>query len=125
MAKGNKALTTKNVDTPSPPSGNGGGLLGTAPDKFTGERAKVKDFMCQFTRWWKLNDEKAAFAIPYKRVTLCISYMRGNKVEDWADKQQRVMDENVRDGLIRDHKSHWDDFKKAFEDTYTDTAEAL
>jgi hypothetical protein len=35
------------------------------------------------------------------------------------------MDENVKDGLIWDFESHWDDFKKAFKDTYMDTAEAL
>jgi hypothetical protein len=61
---------------------NGGGLFGTPPEVFDGNRAKAKEYMCSFKHWWALNEEKPVFNIPYKRVALCLSYMKGAKVED-------------------------------------------
>ena len=81
--------------------------------------------MRSFMRWWKLNDEKPAFSIPYKRVALCISYMRGPRVEDWADERQEHMDKEVADGLVKEYEGHWVDFRKAFQNTFTDLAEGI
>jgi hypothetical protein len=47
--------------------------------------------MCSFKHWWALNKEKPVFNILYKRVALCLSYMKGAKVEDWAEQQQEYM----------------------------------
>jgi hypothetical protein len=70
---------------------NGGGLFGAPPEAFNGNRAKVKEYMHSFKCWWALNEEKPVFSIPYKRVALCLSYMKGAKVEDWAEQQQEYM----------------------------------
>ena len=64
---------------------NGGGLFSSLPEAFSGDRSKSKEFMHSFIRWWKLNKEKAVFNQPYKCVALFLNYMRGPKVEDWAD----------------------------------------
>ena len=61
---------------------NGGGLFGAPPEAFNGDRAKAKEYMHSFKHWWAVNEEKPVFSIPYKRVTLCLSYMKGAKVED-------------------------------------------
>jgi len=79
-AEANTMITTQNPVTPAPL--NGSSLLGTAPKAFDGERSDAKEFLHSYIRWWKLNDGKAAFSIPYKRVALCLSYIRGCKVED-------------------------------------------
>jgi hypothetical protein len=35
------------------------------------------------------------------------------------------MDGEVHDGIIRDYEGHWTDFKKAFQNTFTDLAEGV
>ena len=57
-------------------------LFGALLEVFDRNRVKAKEYMCSFKHWWALNEEKIVFDIPYKRVTLCISYMKGPKVED-------------------------------------------
>ncbi len=60
--------------------------------------------MRSYKRWWRLNNEKPAFSIPYKRVALCISYICRKKVEDWADEQQEAMDRKITRGYTWDDK---------------------
>jgi hypothetical protein len=61
---------------------NGNSLFGALLEVFDGNRVKAKEYMHSFKRWWALNEEKTVFDIPYKRVALCISYIKGPKVED-------------------------------------------
>ena len=123
-AEANTMITTQNPQNTSAPS-NGNSLLGSAPTPFDGDRDKAKEFMHSYKRWWRLNDEKPAFSIPYKQVALCISYIRGKKVEDWADKQQEAMDRKIAHGYTHKDKKLWEEFAKAFMDTYTDIAEGV
>jgi hypothetical protein len=77
--------TTFIPQTQNPAPVNGGGLFGAPPEAFNGDRAKAKEYMRSFKCWWALNQENAVFSIPYKRVALCLSYMKGAKVEDWVE----------------------------------------
>jgi len=79
--------------------------------------------MCSFKLWWALNEEKPVFSIPYKRVALCLSYIKGAKVEDWAEQQQEYMNKQKSTERIAKFESHWKDFKKSFKDTFMDIAE--
>jgi len=72
-----------------------------------------------------LNEEKTVFNIPYKRVTLCLSYIKGPKVKDWAEAQQEFMNDRKSTGRLANFKSYWRDFEKAFKDTFTDIAESV
>ena len=72
-AEANTTITQNPQNAPAP--SNGTSLLGSPPTPFDGDRDKAKEFMRSYKRWWRLNDEKPAFAIPYKRVALCISYI--------------------------------------------------
>jgi len=81
--------------------------------------------MHSFKCWWALNEEKTVFDIPYKRVALCISYMKGPKVEDWAEAQQELMNNRKSTGRLVTFESHWRDFEKAFKDTFTDIAKSV
>ena len=72
---------------------NGSSLFGAPPEVFDGNRAKAKEYMCSFKCWWALNKEKTVFNIPYKWVALCLSYMKGPKIEDWAEAQQEFMND--------------------------------
>jgi len=91
LAEANTTITTASPQNTPAPS-NGSSLLGSPPTPFDRDQDKAKEFMCSYKCWWRLNNEKPAFAIPYKRVALCISYIHGKKVEDWADEQQEAMD---------------------------------
>jgi hypothetical protein len=117
--------TTLIPQTQNPAPSNGQGLFGAPPEVFDGNRAKAKEYMRSFKRWWALNEEKTVFDIPYKRVALCISYMKGPKVEDWAEAQQELMNNQKSTGRLVTFESHWKDFEKAFKDTFTDIAESV
>src|SRR6267154_5803354 len=81
--------------------------------------------MRSYSRWWKLNDEKAAFSIPYKQVALCLSYIHRKKVEDWADEQQEAMDQKLTHRYTHNNRELWDEFAKTFKDTYMDIAKGV
>ena len=65
------------------------------------------------------------FSQPYKHVALFLNHLRGLNVEDWADEQQKTMDNDVTAGHGDDDEHHWMRFKIAFEQTYTDLGEKL
>jgi hypothetical protein len=85
--------TTLIPQTQNPAPMNGSGLFGAPPEVFDGNRAKAKEYMRSFKCWWALNKEKTVFNIPYKWVALYLSYMKGPKIEDWAEAQQEFMND--------------------------------
>jgi hypothetical protein len=117
--------TTLIPQTQNPAPTNGNSLFGAPPEVFNGNRAKAKEYMHSFKHWWALNKEKTVFNIPYKWVALCLSYMKGPKVEDWAEAQQEFMNDRKSTGRLPEFESHWRDIKKAFKDTFTDIAESV
>ena len=62
---------------------------------------------------------------PYRRVALFLSYLEGPKVEDWADAQQKKMDDNVARGRPVTSENHWTDFKAAYDTTFKEIGEAV
>jgi hypothetical protein len=76
-------ISTTITQPQNPAPSNGNSLFGAPPETFDGNRAKAKEYMCSFKRWWTLNEEKGVFNIPYKWVALCLSYMKGPKVKDF------------------------------------------
>jgi hypothetical protein len=117
--------TTLIPQTQNLASTNGNSLFGAPLKVFDGNRAKAKEYIRSFKHWWALNKEKTVFDIPYKWVTLCISYMKGHKVEDWAEAQQKLMNNRKSTERLVTFESHWRDFEKAFKDTFMDIAEGI
>jgi len=64
-AEANTTITTQNPQNTPAPS-NRTSLLGSTPKPFDGNRDEAKEFMHSYKRWWRLNDKKPAFSIPYK-----------------------------------------------------------
>ncbi len=120
-AEANTTIMTQNPPDALAPS-NGNSLLGSLPKSFDGNRDIAKEFIHFYKRWWRLNDKKPAFKILYKRVALCISYIHGKKVKDWADDQQEAMDKKLTSGYTWLDEELWEDFAKSFNDTFTDIA---
>ena len=104
---------------------NGNSLFGTLLEVFDRNRAKAKEYMHSFKHWWALNEEKTVFDIPYKQVALCLSYMKGPKVEDWAETQQEFMNDQRSTRRLANFESHWRDFEKAFKNTFMDIAKSI
>ena len=118
-------ISTTITQPQNPAPSNSNTLFGAAPEAFDGNRVKAQEYMRSFKRWWTLNEEKTIFDILYKRVALCLSYMKGPKVEDWVEAQQEYMNERKREGRLPTFNSHWRDFEKAFKDAFTDIAESV
>ena len=110
---------------PAPAQTSNGGLFGSPPEAFDGDRAKAQAFYRSFVRYWKLNIDKTVVTEPYRRVALFLSYLKGPKVEDWADAQQKKMDDNVAIGRIRASERHWTDFKDAYDANFKDLGEKI
>jgi len=64
LAEANTMITQQPPNTPA--LLNETSLLGFSLKAFNGNRDNTKEFMCFYKRWWRLNNKKAAFSIPYK-----------------------------------------------------------
>jgi hypothetical protein len=125
MSQPAASITVPTTGTSPQTQSNGGGTVGSAPEPFNGDRNRSKDFMRAFVRWWKLNYDKPVFQEPYKRVALCLNYIKGRNVEDWTDNCQTKMDADVAYGRGHNEEHHWNEFKVAFDLIYTDIGEAV
>ena len=76
-----------------------------------------------FNIYCMLNSRNELFSIPANRIIMALSYMRGAKVDNWAQDQM--------DGIITylagqgdpTLKSIWQQFKTNFKNAFTDTTE--
>ena len=67
--------------------GLNGSLQGQPPEKFTGNRKKMKDWLKQFKLFTFVNFEKVAIVNPLQRIALALTYIQGEKVREWANQQ--------------------------------------
>jgi hypothetical protein len=106
--------------------GNGGGSLqGMPPEIFTGDRNLVETFMREWELYFLINSDTDRMATPFKRVALCLSFIRGLKVDSWITLQMRWL----RTITMRQHnpiapqdERIWALFKAEFLWSFTDMA---
>ena len=70
-----------------PPLGLGGGenrLFGQAPDVFTGDRSKTKEFLTQWELYYNLNHLTTIMGVPYSRCMLFLTFCKGPLMATWA-----------------------------------------
>ena len=72
-----------------------GSMLGTPPTIFTGDRSKSEDFVNEFKRYVRLNRNHAVMRLPYDRVMMALSYMKGPLFNDWVKAQENATDNKV------------------------------
>ena len=116
---------TQNPPPATAPTNRGDGLYSTPLALFTGDRNKSKDFMQSFNHWWKLNKEKPIFFQPYKCIALFLNHLRGLNVGDWANEQQKKIDDDVATRYSNDQEHHWTRFQTALKQTYTNLEEKV
>jgi hypothetical protein len=59
-------------------------MKGQSPTIFDGNRSKTNLFMMQFQLWWMINSMAEAMINPFQRITLCLSFIRGEQVDSWV-----------------------------------------
>ena len=119
----NDPLTTNMTNNPPP---NGGGLRGTPPTIFTGDRACSDAFWNEVRRYKLLNRHNEAISNPFNRVLTVLSYIKGDRVEDWVDGQAQKLEDRIdtsRANHVRDgDEILWREFEAAFKAAWKDGA---
>ena len=112
------------------PAGNGA-LKGHPLEVFNGDRSKAKKFMKDFTLWKLCNLNNEALSVPFSRVALCLSYIKGPNVDDWVSATTDDVYEKVHGGPGGRAATHqlddedlWNEFAQEFANAFADTASA-
>jgi len=83
-------------------------------------------FLRQFNNFFCTNYRNQAMQEPYSRVSLALSYFKGDKVEEWASDQLMLLQEKVhvqgRDPAT--DMTLWDEFREDFFRAWGDTTKA-
>jgi len=58
-------------------------MKGQPPTIFNGMRLKTNQFMTEFQLWWIINNRSETMHNPFERIALCLSFIRGPKVDNW------------------------------------------
>src|SRR6267142_1391571 len=69
------------------PHGTNGAMKGQPPTIFDGERLKTNQFMTEFQLWWMINNGAEVMNNPFQRIALCLSFIRGPKVDNWVEEK--------------------------------------
>jgi hypothetical protein len=105
---------------PPPPAepGNGGGLVGTPPMIFSGDRNKAQTFLDSFRGWRAVNYKKEVMKDPYMRTALVLTFIKGEDVNSWATHQLKLLDEKIARGRANEEPL-WDEFETNFKNAFT------
>jgi hypothetical protein len=109
--------------TPNPPNG---GMKGTAPAIFTGDRSRSDAFWNEFHHYRLLNRNNESVKVPFFRVLTALSYIKGPLVEDWVNARdeelERRVDPTHLTSVGEDDKVLWEEFEAHFKSAWKDTA---
>jgi len=96
-----------------------GGLKGTPPQPFEGDRNKSHAFLVAFGIFRFANQKNEAISNPATWVTTTLTYMQGNMMEPWKDEQMTKLEARIIGGVADTKEIHWTEFKQAFKDSFT------
>jgi hypothetical protein len=109
--------------TTNPPSN---GMKGTAPAIFTGDRSRSDVFWNEFRCYRLLNRNNESVKVPFFRVLMALSYIRGPLVEGWVNARDEELEKRVdptrRTSVGEDDEVLWDEFEAHFKLAWKDTA---
>ena len=96
---------------------------GSPPKNFAGDQKDSERFLKEFTvYYWKLNWKAPLIKEPYSRVLMAISYMKGEKNQNWNKKQVELLNERINDfGWSTNDERLWKRFVEDFKKAYTNT----
>ena len=99
-----------------------GGLKGTPPAIFNGNRENTKQFSQEFSLYRMINQEIGVMRNAYTRMALALSFMRGPAINDWVLQQTERLfvrcNGDMMNGILLTHQTHdkrlWEDFGHDF-----------
>ena len=116
------ATVTAPAPAPAPTSGS---LKGVAPSIFSGDRSRSETFLNDFVLYQMINRNNESMKIPFYRVLMALSYIKGPLVEDWVTAQAQKLANSIDTTkcvhLLEDDELLWTNFETAFKNTWRDT----
>ncbi len=122
----NMAEAQKGTDEDEETKAAKGSLKGSPPTKFDRDRKMAKKFLNDFKTYKFLNRKNEMMKIPANHVTLALTFIKGEHIQDWAHEVMKNMEDRLESTLnpmLETNEYHWDYFEDAFRDTFTDTSE--
>src|SRR6266850_611567 len=112
------------------PHGADGAMEGQSPTIFNRERSKMNQFTTEFQLWWMINSGAEVMNNPLQQIALCLSFIRGPKVDNWVKEKinqlQRAVLGDPANGILPTHcptdEALWNSFGADFRVAYQDTA---
>src|SRR6266850_1431272 len=112
------------------PHGTDGAMEGQSPTIFNRERSKTNQFMTEFQLWWMINSGAEEMNNPFQRIALCLSFIRGPKVDNWVEEKINQLRCAIlgdpANGILPTHcptnEALWNNFGVDFRAAYQDTA---
>ncbi len=99
-----------------------GGLKGTVPANFDGNRKNTKQFTQEFSLYRMINQDSTTMRNPYTRVVLALLFMRGPAINNWVLQQMERLyvrcNGDLANGLAPTHQTYderlWVEFGRNF-----------
>jgi Retrotransposon gag protein len=113
------------MTTPSTNQGEGGVLYGVPPPFFRGDSKEADRFLLAFKGWRAVNSDKKAMMNPYSRVTLILTFIDGEDVQDWKEHKLDLLNERITNGHAKIEEYLWNEFEKAFKAAFKDSSKRL
>ena len=98
---------------------NGGVLLSSTRDIFSGKLDQSKQFLADFEGWALLNHDKGVFVDPFKKTAIFLTYLKGPDVNDWVAERRKILVAQPNDRLV------WDNTRADFIDAFKDTGKQI
>jgi hypothetical protein len=105
--------------------GEGGALYRAPPQFFRGDSREADRFLLAFKGWRAVNSEKKAMMIPYRRVTLILTFIQGEDIQDWVEHKLDLLNERVNHRHLKTEEYLWREFERAFKAAFKDTSKML
>jgi len=98
-----------------------GGLKGTPPPYFSGDRDTSHNFLVNFGIFKFANRNNDAMSNPATHVTTALTYMGRVLVDPWKEQQMTELQTRIAGGTADTEEVHWMTFEQAFRDTFYNT----
>jgi Retrotransposon gag protein len=105
--------------------GEGGALYGAPPPFFRGDSKEADRFLLAFKGWRAVNSNKKAMMNPYSRVTLILTFIDGEDVQDWKEHELDLLNERVANGHAKIEEYLWNESELAFKAAFKDSSKIL
>jgi len=99
-------------------------LEGNPPDRFNGDRSRMRRFLTQFHQFMLMNDRATIVQNDIKKCTYFLSLMGGPEVDGWTEAKYDWLDKIKRDPRLLMGCTPWGTLMHNFLDTFTNFAEA-